>query len=72
MKTYTDVIQKKEKAKAGIEEPSDKVTDGNTHSFTARLYHSTENGRPSEIPPPVKQITAAFEYRTEPQTQHTV
>lgn len=26
------------------EEPSDKVTDGNTHGLTACLYHSTESG----------------------------
>lgn len=32
------------------EEPSDKVTDGNTHGLTACLYHSTESGRPSESP----------------------
>lgn len=43
------------------EEPGDKVTDGNTHGFAACLYRRTKNGRPSEIPPPVKQITAADE-----------
>ncbi len=28
------------------EEPSDKVTDGNTHSLTACRYHSTESANP--------------------------
>lgn len=49
------------KGKDENEEPSDKVTDGNTHSFTASLYHSTAD--PSEIPPLVKQITAVDEYQ---------
>lgn len=43
------------------EKPSNKVTDGNTHSFTACFYHNTENSEPSEIPPVVKQITAVDE-----------
>lgn len=42
-------------------EPSDKVTDGNPHCFAACLYRGTENGWPSEIPPPAKQITAEDE-----------
>ncbi|TNN48908.1 hypothetical protein EYF80_040890 [Liparis tanakae] len=48
-----------------IEEPSDKVTDGNAHSLTARLHYSTGIGQPSEIPPLVKQIADVDEDRTE-------
>ena len=53
------------------EEPSYKVTDGNTHSLTACLYHSTESGRPSESPPSVKQITAVDEYQPQDRALHT-
>lgn len=53
------------------EEPSDKVTDGNTHGLTACLYHSTESGRPSESPPSVKQITAVDEYQPQDRALHT-
>lgn len=49
----------RQKRGAENEKPSDNVTDGNTHSFTACLYHNTENIQPFPV---VKQITAVDEY----------
>lgn len=59
----TKMERGKLKGRNDTEEPSDKVTDGNTHSVSACLYHSTKNNRPSEIPSPVKRITAVDEYQ---------
>ena len=57
----TETESGKQKGRNDTQEPSDKVTDGNTYSLSACLYHSTKNNRPSEITSLVKQITAVDE-----------
>lgn len=59
IKTNTNMESGRQKRGAENEKPSDNVTDGNTHSFTACLYHNTENSQPFPV---VKQITAVDEY----------